>query len=400
MVTAARLKAWHVSTTVALLLALNLIGVGFAHSSGASTPRSRTVVYRFGVVGNRGAITKLQLDRPTPVTGISGRVVQIATSNSDGYALTSVGTVWAWGVANYGELGNGKDPAYSTAAVKVEFPAGIRIVTLANPMPFDGALAIDSHGDAWGWGLNALGDLCLSGLLELTPKELSLKDVTHVTGARTHSLLSSGHAVYACGNGEDGVLGTGSTTSSATPVPVSGLPSTVQVTSLTSSWEGSGALLANGAYYDWGYNVAGQLGNGTTLESTVPVRVPLPGAVRQVFQGGSGPTNGQTVAVLVNGSVWAWGNNDGGQLGNGTRASSDIPVRVDVPRRVSFVEVSSGGFASYAIDHSGRLWAWGENKKGQLGIGSTSHVATKPTKVDIGLSQISSTAQNVAGLRM
>jgi alpha-tubulin suppressor-like RCC1 family protein len=174
----------------------------------------------------------------------------------------------------------------------------------------------------------------------------------------------------------------------------------VQVTSLTSSWEGSGALLANGAYYDWGYNVAGQLGNGTTLESTVPVRVPLPGAVRQVFQGGSGPTNGQTVAVLVNGSVWAWGNNDGGQLGNGTRASSDIPVRVDVPRRVSFVEVSSGGFASYAIDHSGRLWAWGENKKGQLGIGSTSHVATKPTKVDIGLSQISSTAQNVAGLRM
>ncbi len=384
---------------VALLLVANLIVVGFEHSSGASTPPSRTIVYRFGVVGNKGALTQLQLDRPTPVTGIRGGVVQIASSNSDGYALTSDGTVWAWGVASYGELGNGANASYSTSAVKVEFPAGVRIVTLANPMPFDGALAIDASGHAWGWGLNALGDLCLSGLIELTPKELPLRNVTRVTGARTHSLLDSEGTVYACGSGEDGVLGTGSTTSSAGPVPVPGLPSTAQVTALTSSWEGSGALLANGTYYDWGYDAAGQLGDGTMLESSVPVRVSLPGPVRQVFQGGSGPTNGQTVVILRSGSVWAWGNNQGGQLGNGTRVSSNVPVRVDVPRGVRFVKVSSGGFASYAIDRTGRLWAWGENKKGQLGTGSTTFVATKPTKVEIALSQISSTAQNVVGLQ-
>ena len=168
---------------------------------------------------------------------------------------------------------------------------------------------------------------------------------------------------------------------------------------LTSSWEGSGALFGNGADYDWGYNAGGQLGDGTTLESNVPVPVSLPGAVRQVFQGGSGPTNGQTVTTLVSGSVWAWGDNGGGQLGNGTRVSSDVPVRVAVPRGVSFVRVSSGGFATYAIDGSGRLWAWGENKKGQLGTGGTPAVATKPITVGIHLSQVSSTAQNVAGLQ-
>jgi alpha-tubulin suppressor-like RCC1 family protein len=380
---------------VATALALFMWG----GTTGASSNSSRTVVYRFGVVGNRGALTQLQLNRPTPVLGIKGRVVQVATSNSDGYALTSSGSVWAWGVASYGELGNGTDPAYSTRAVQVAFPAGLRIAALANPMPFDGALAIDSQGHVWGWGLNALGDLCLSGLTELKPAELPLGNVTLATGARTHSLFASGGSVYACGSGQYGVLGTGSTTSSATPVRVSGLPNTVRVTGLTSSWEGSGALFGNGSYYDWGYNAAGQVGNGSTADSELPVRVSLPGAVHQVFQGGSGPTNGQTVAILANGSVWAWGDNHRGQLGDGTKVSSDVPLRVDVPRGVSFERVSSGGYASFAIDRSDRLWAWGGNQSGQLGTGGTPVVATRPIMVGIRLTQISSTAQNVAGLR-
>ncbi len=377
-------------------LALSVFGSG----GGAAQPLSPTVVYRFGVVGNRGAISQLQLDRPTPVSGIRGRVIEIATSNSDGYALTSSGSVWAWGVASYGELGNGTQPDYSTRAAKVEFPAGVKITSLANPMPFDGALAIDSHGHVWGWGLNANGDLCLSGLTELRPSEVPLSSVTLATGARTHSLFDSGGKVYACGSGEYGVLGTSSTANSPTPVPVVGLPSTARVTALTSSWEGSGALFGNGTYYDWGYNAAGQLGNGTTTDSAVPVRVTLPVAVYRVFQGGSGAKNGQTVALLVNGSVWAWGDNDRGQLGTGTTISSDVPVRVEVPKGVTFVKVASGGYASYAIDRSGRLWAWGDNKSGQLGVGSRVARATKPINVGIRLTQVSSTAQNVAGFAL
>lgn len=368
-------------------------------SSASSQPPPTTTVYRFGVVGNMGAITQLQLDRPTRVAGISGHVVQIATSNSDGYALTSSGAVWAWGVASYGELGDGKHPAFSTRAVKVGFPAGVRIASLANPMPFDGALAIDSQGRAWGWGLNADGDLCLSGLAKLRPVELPLRDVTLATGARTHALFLSGGKVYACGAGQYGVLGTGSTANSSTPTRVVGLPSRARVTALTSSWEGSGALLGNGHYYDWGYNAAGQLGTGTTTDSAVPVLVRLPDAVRQVFQGGSGAKNGQTIAILANGSAWAWGDNDRGQLGTGTKVSSDVPRRVDVPQGVTFVKVSSGGYASYAIDRSGRLWAWGDNTRGQLGMGSRVTTATKPVSVGIRLTQISSTAQNVAGLQ-
>ncbi len=207
-----------------------------------------------------------------------------------------------------------------------------------------------------------------------------------------------GAASYGCGDGADGVLGNGSTARSSTPTAVVGLPSTAPVTALTSSWEGSGALLANGAYYDWGYNAAGQLGNGTTASSDVPVEVTLPAAVHQVFQGGSGATNGQTVAILADGSVWAWGDNKKGQLGNGGRTNSLVPVRVDVPAGVTFVAVNSGGYSCYAIDSSGRLWAWGGNDNGQLGTGAGGRIEKTPVDVGLHLTQVSSTASNVAGL--
>jgi alpha-tubulin suppressor-like RCC1 family protein len=366
--------------------------------SGASNLPSHTVVYRFGVVGNRGKIAPLELSRPTVVAGITGVIVQIATSNSDGYALSSNGTVWAWGVDSYGELGDGQLTPYETEAVKVDFPVGVKITALANPMPFDAGLAIDSNGHAWGWGLNGNDDICLSTLIETRPQRLPLSDVTLVSGARTHALFDSNGLLYACGSGDAGELGNGSTTSTSTPTPVLGLPSGTKVTALTSSWEGSGALLANGDYYDWGYNTAGQLGIGTTANSATPAKVDLPGPIVHVSQGGSGPNNGQTVAILKNGSVWTWGSNDRGQLGIGTRTNSDIPVQVRLPRRVTLVEVNSGGYASYGIDNTGRLWAWGDNSNGQLGTGFRYRDETLPVDVRIHLTQVSSTAQNVAGL--
>jgi alpha-tubulin suppressor-like RCC1 family protein len=383
---------------IAIPLVASLLLAGYEGSSAASGPPPNSVVYRFGVVGNRGKIAQLERNRPTIVAGIKGVIIQIATSNSDGYALSSNGTVWAWGVNSYGELGDGQTTPYETKAVKVDFPAGVRITALANPMPFDAGLAIDSSGHAWGWGLNGDNDLCLSGLIETHPQQLPLSDVTLVTGARTHALFDSNGIVYACGSGDSGELGNGSTTSTSIPQAVIGIPSAVKVTALTSSWEGSGALLANGDYYDWGYNAAGQLGIGTTTDSALPVKVDLPGPVTQVFQGGSGPKNGQTVAVLEKGSVWTWGNNDRGQLGIGSHTNSDVPVQVHVPRGVTFLKVNSGGYASYGIDNTGRLWAWGDNSNGQLGIGSQDPSEALPVDVHIHLTQISSTAQNVAAL--
>jgi alpha-tubulin suppressor-like RCC1 family protein len=116
-----------------------------------------------------------------------------------------------------------------------------------------------------------------------------------------------------------------------------------------------------------------------------------------VSQGGSGAGNGQTVAILADGSVWAWGDGTKGQLGDGGTADSDVPVRVRAPAGVTFTTVNSGGYSCYAIDRSGRLWAWGGNQNGQLGTGGSAGIETTPVNVGIHLTQVSSTASNVAG---
>ncbi len=370
---------------------------GGGHPS-ASPVAPVTTVYRWGVVGNAGKIAQLELSTPEAIAGISGNVVMIATSNSDGYAMNSAGGVFAWGVNSEGELGDGQKTPYETKAVRVDFPPGVKIVSLPNPMPFDAGLAIDSTGHVWGWGFNGSDDLCLSSPVETKPTQLPLPDVSLATGARTHALFVSNGTLFACGSGDAGELGNGSTSSTSTPTRVIGLPDGARFTALTSSWEGSGALLTNGDYYDWGYNAAGQLGNGTTANSAVPVKVSIPSPVTQVFQGGSGAKNGQTIAILANGSVWTWGSNGRGQLGNGTRTNSGIPVQVQVPKGVSFAKVNSGGYATYAIDTTDRLWAWGDNRDGQLGTGSSDLLVTLPADGGLHLTQVSSTAQNVAGL--
>lgn len=117
-----------------------------------------------------------------------------------------------------------------------------------------------------------------------------------------------------------------------------------------------------------------------------------------MFQGGSGPKNGQSVVILADRSLWTWGNGRNGQLGNGTTRNSPTPTRIALPDGAKPADVSSGGFASYAIDTTGRLWAWGRNDVGQLGTGSVGPDQPTPISVGISLRQVSSTAQNVAGL--
>jgi alpha-tubulin suppressor-like RCC1 family protein len=221
-------------------------------------------------------------------------------------------------------------------------------------------------------------------------------DVTLASGQNNHAIYyTSTGQLYACGDNNAGQLGDGTFTSSISPVLVTGLPAE-QVISVQTAWEDSGALMADGTYWDWGYNKAGQLGDGSTSASDVPVQVSLPAAVTAVSQGGSLSDNGQTVALLSNGSVYSWGENAYGQLGTGAfKHHQSLPVATVVPTGITFVSVNSGGASEYAIDSTGDVWAWGQNNEGQLGIGSTENESS-PVSVGIDASQVFSIAQDVA----
>jgi alpha-tubulin suppressor-like RCC1 family protein len=372
----------------------------------AGVPGHRSVgaaLYRASHTHRPGSILGVGPTRvvPTPVSGIVGAVRQVATSNSTGYALTRSGAVYAWGTGSQGEFGNGTTTMMSRNAVRVRFPTGVRIAKLPNPMPYNGGMAIDTRGDVWAWGNDVAREFCQPRGMDIkVPVRVPLSHVTLAAGAWRHAIYDAGGRVVSCGLSDHGQLGDGTVgprADSGTPVAVRGLPSG-RVVALTSAFGNAGALMADGVYYDWGINTGGQVGDGTAIGRTTAVRVRLPGRVRHVFQGGSFPDNGQSMAILRNGQLWVWGVNASGQLGDGTRTDSLRPIRLHEPERRRFIAVSSGGASDYAIGQSGRLWAWGQNSEGEVGNGSPARLLTHPVKDALRVSQVSATARNAAAL--
>ena len=334
---------------------------------------------------------------PTPI-GLPAPVEQVATSNSTQYALLTDGTVWAWGQGTHGQLGNGGTADSLTSAVQVQFPPGVRIAYLpTDAMPYNTALAVDTDGNAWGWGRNRNGQLCLGNeATYLRPVQLPLSGVSTLAGAGAHAVYDSSGTVVSCGSGAQGELGDGTKTSSTTPVPVTGLDGQ-DVTQLVSAFENAGALMSDGTYCDWGYDAQGQLGDGKVNQpSDVPVQVHFPDSspVAQVVQGGSQTGNGQSFVMLADGRIYAWGNDWTSQLGDGRSGVRARPELITPPSGVTYAALATGGNTSYGLTAYGDVYAWGDNQKGQIGNGTRTR-SNVPVRVAGGATMISATANDV-----
>jgi alpha-tubulin suppressor-like RCC1 family protein len=178
--------------------------------------------------------------------------------------------------------------------------------------------------------------------------------------ALASSARASQNVAKAWGFNEDGELGDGTTQSSGMPVEVSGLRGVVAV---AGGAHHSLALLKNGTVMAWGENFYGQLGNGTKANSLVPVRVNGLSEVAAVAAG-----ENDSLALRKTGTVMAWGKNSSGQLGDGITESSEVPLAVSKLTEVA--AISAGGSFSLALLRDGTVMAWGENFYGQLGNGT------------------------------
>ncbi|MBF0371221.1 MAG: RCC1 repeat- and reductase domain-containing protein [Magnetococcales bacterium] len=227
-------------------------------------------------------------------------------------------------------------------------------------------LALKMDGTVWGWGYNATGQLGNGvGEYSAIPVPIAeLEDMIAVAAGNTHSLaVKSDGTVWAWGSNVKGQLGNGEAgdgLQESTPVEVPGLTDVVAV---GAGYEFSVALKGDGTVWSWGYNNYGQLGNGTTDDSTTPVQVLDLTQVRSLSLGGA-----HVVSLKTDGSVWAWGANYRGQLGDGTLTDRYTPIQVDLDHMAA---VTTDGPHSASLGRDGSVFAWGYNYYGQLGDGTT-----------------------------
>jgi len=240
------------------------------------------------------------------------------------------------------------------------------------------SLGIKTDGSLWGWGEGescAVGDGTCTD--RLTPVRV-LTEVAVVTAGIYYSLaLKTDGSLWAWGNNWFGQLGDGTTTDRSTPVQV-----LTDVTAVSAGSFHTLAIKTDGSLWAWGWNGTGQLGDGTTTDRSTPVQILTD--VAAVAAGKSNDQRAHTLALKTDGSLWAWGNNRNGQLGDGTTTDHLTPVQV----LTGVAAVAAGYYHTLALKTDGNLWAWGFNGDGRLGDGTTTTRQLTPVQILTGVAAV------------
>jgi alpha-tubulin suppressor-like RCC1 family protein len=337
----------------------------------------------FGFVGNGSSAALFRT--PVDVKGLKSGVRAIAAGGQHSCALTGRGGVKCWGYNGGGAIGNGSGKIFFLTPVDVVgLKSGVRAIAVGSLFSTH-ACAITSGGGVKCWGSNLngqLGNSSSTGSFRTPVAVATLRSgVAAITaGSEFTCALNRRGGAKCWGDNYTGQLGNGSTIDSRTPVDVAGLTSGVKA--IAAGGQHSCALTSAGAVKCWGSDSHGQLGNGTwtgNAGGTGPFSTPvdvvgLTSGVRAIATGAK-----HSCAITSAGGVKCWGDNDDGQLGNGSTALSTTPV--DVAGLTSGVVVITAGIShTCAITSAGKAKCWGSNQFGQLGNGSKKG-STKPVDV-------------------
>ena len=288
------------------------------------------------------------------------------------------GTLYAWGWNGSGQVGDGSG-SDQHSPVAVSTTSGLNSVS-AISAGNQHSLALKSDGTVWAWGSDNNGELgngvYVSGqptpLMVLTSK---LSGVVAIAAGYEHSLtLKSDGTVWAFGNDNYGEMGDGAAVHQQQydPVQVSQSTGLTGVVAISGGQDFSLALKNDGTVWAWGRNNYGQLGNGTTTDTNVPGQVSSLSGVMFIAAGGE-----FALALKRDGTVWAWGWNSSGQVGNGTTTDQHTPVQV----LTDTLAISAGWYHAMAIKSDLSVWVWGKNSDyGELGDG-TANNALSPEAV-------------------
>jgi alpha-tubulin suppressor-like RCC1 family protein len=289
------------------------------------------------------------------------------------------GALWTCGYNRNGAIGNGTNTSYSSP---------IQIGSLTNWKQISGGkyftAAIKTDGTLWAWGNNQYGQLG-NGTTVYYSSPIQIGSLTnwrqvscgldHIAAVKTDGTL------WTCGYNVWGQLGNGTNTNSySSPIQVGSLTNWKQV---AANFEMCCAIKTDGTLWSWGYNDLGQLGNntngagGSTNSYSSPVQVGSLTNWQQVAIG-----IGWAIAIKTDGTMWSWGSNSSGQLGIGGNNMYSSPVQVGSLTNWKQVACHQSGFAAVKTD--GTLWTCGYNNYGQLGNGTSSTSSTNYSPIQVG----------------
>ncbi len=319
--------------------------------------------------GQLGVGDEVNKNTPTKVN-LPSKIKELITTGSSVYAILEDGSLYSWGYNYYGELGVG-DEVNKNTPTKVNLPSKIKeLITTGSSV-----YAILEDGSLYSWGYNYYGELGVGDEVNKnTPTKVNLPSKIKeliTTGSSVYALMEDS-SLYSWGNNESGRLGVGDEVNKNTPTKVN-LPSKIK--ELITTGSSVYALMEDSSLYSWGENIFGQLGVGDEVnKKNTPTKVNLPGKIKELIT-----TNGSSVyALMEDSSLYSWGYNSYGQLGVGDEVNRNTPTKVNLPGKIKKLITSSS--ASYAILEDGSLYSWGENNSGELGVGSNEDKNT-PTKV-------------------
>ena len=304
-------------------------------------------------------------------------------------ALTSIGRLFMWGLNYYGQLGDGTT---INKLIPIDITSQFNLINgemiVSASLGDTHSSVFTSTGRMFTWGYNPSGQLGDGTTIgKLIPIDITSQfNLTNGETIKSASLndhnssaLTSTGRLFTWGYNNRGQLGDGTTVDKLRPGDITAqfnLPSEETIVSVSLGDSHSSALTSTGRLFTWGYNYSGQLGDGTTIGKLIPIDITSQFNL----------TNGETIKSVSlgdfhssvftsTGRLFTWGDNNSGQLGDGTIFRKSTPVNITTQFNLingeTIVSVSLGDFHSSALTSTGRLFTWGYNNSGQLGDGTT-----------------------------
>lgn len=327
----------------------------------ADMKTEKSIVKMFGlfVMFALMAFVVLACDSGCDPTPPDTSVAALSAGSYHTLALGEDGTVWAWGDNVSGQLGDGTNVDQSLPTL-----IGTDMEWAAVAAKSDYTVALQTDGTLWTWGAG-LGDGTNES--QNTPIQIGEDtDWSALAAGRGHAMvLKTDGTLWGWGLNSFGQLGDGTYDPGNAPIQIG-----VDTDWAAASAGGSHtvALKTDGTLWAWGENFSGQLGNGTFNKgNNTPVQVGTDTDWVEVATG-----NYHTLALKADGSLWAWGSNLYGQLGDGTfTKENDKSTPIQIGTDIDWAVVATGENHSVALKIDGTLWAWGDNWGGALGDGTT-----------------------------